>query len=179
MLTVVAAHVIDTIATIVEPIGTASAVLTTQLPDLQLAPSGRPVHTQSPDHIVVSGTTHSGALISVTALWGKAADARTTVEIDGTRGTLRLRTALPLQLDAIEAWLASDGQAELSSLPSPATPSWARGLSPAALNVALAWRAFGQHTAGAVPFADADDALRLHRFLDHLSGTTGTRTPLM
>lgn len=160
------------IASIAGPVISASGLLATQLPDLQLLPSGENIGSAAPDHAFITGITRPGVVISVIALSGKAADPRTCIEIEGTQGTMRLRCALPVQLGAIDAELAHGSQAQLKALPAAETPKWAAKLTPAALNVALAYRAFSEPSGdGLLPWADAHAAAGLHRLLDTI-GTT-------
>jgi predicted dehydrogenase len=115
VLTVVAAHLIDVIISLAGPIETAWGLLATQQPRLRLIPGGDIIHATTPDHALITGITESGAVVSLTTLTGKAADARTVIEIEGTHGTLRLSSPLPMQLGPIHAELAT--RKKLSSLP--------------------------------------------------------------
>ena len=177
MRTVVAAHVIDVITGLAGPIATATGLLATQHPSLRLTPSGDTIHATTPDHVLITATTNSGVLVTLTALSGKAADARTVIEIEGTRGTLRLSSPLPVQLGPIHAELATGEHLQLTTLPAPAVPPWAHDLSPAAVNVAYLLRSFTDLAGNPAParmYADARDALALHRLLDNISGTPTT-----
>jgi predicted dehydrogenase len=173
MLTVVAGHLIDVIMSLAGPIETVSGLLATQQPSLRLVPSGDIIHTTAPDHALVTGITESGVLVSLTALSGKAADARTVIEIEGTRGTLRLSSPLPVQLGPIHAELATGEQTQLTPLPVPAAaPPWAGELSHAAANVAYLLRSLTDPNAGTVA-ADEREALALHRLLETIGGRSG------
>ena len=74
-------------------------------------------------------------------------------------------------MGAIGAEFAVGDQVRLEPLPAPEIPDWAAGLTPAALNVALANRAFREPSSGGLPYADVQAGLGLHRLLDMVGAT--------
>ncbi|MFE6778638.1 Gfo/Idh/MocA family protein [Streptomyces sp. NPDC057702] len=184
-LEVAGGHTLDAVRYVLGDIADLSATLSIQSPVHTITETGETVAVTSPDHLLLHATLTSGAVVSAHIHDAKATDARTRLEISGTRGDLAITSAGPagpagLQIGELRLHGPDAAGGAYQELPVPDRYRWAQGVDPAAegFNVAQMYARLARdlHT-GSRDLPDFDTGLALHRLLDtiRLSAATGTR----
>jgi predicted dehydrogenase len=187
-LEVAGGHTLDALQHALSNISDLSATLSVQHPVCTIAETGEVVEATSPDHLLLNATLTNDVVVSAHIHDAKATDARTRLEISGTKGDLAIMSTAaggPAGIQIGELRLlgtdASDGT--WRELPIPSRYRWTSGTSTAAegFNVAQMYARLALDLrTGSRTVPDFDAALQLHRLLDaiRLSAGTGTRQAL-
>lgn len=128
LVTIQTAHTLDYMTSLLGPLDSLSALLTTQYPDLQVGEQRTPHHRTVADHVLVQARGQDGRAVSVEVAGGRpAGDTPFRVDIVGERGTLGVRGGAARGFQAGRLTLLRDHQphevdlGELAPLDEPVT----------------------------------------------------------
>jgi predicted dehydrogenase len=187
-LEVAGGHTLDALHHLLGSISDLSATLSIQHPVSTIAETGEVVEATSPDHLLLNATLVSGAVVSAHIHDAKRTDARTRLEISGTKADLAIVSTAAagpagIQIGELRLLGTDASDATWRELPIPSQYRWTSGIDPAAegFNVAQMYAQLAldlRNGSRSVP--DFDAGLQLHRLLDaiRLSADTGTRQSL-
>ncbi|CAL2071467.1 Oxidoreductase [Streptomyces murinus] len=185
-LEVAGGHTLDVLEQLLGPVVQLSGALATRRSDFVLAETGAPFQATAADNVLVQGRLADDTPVSVHLHDGRVTEARTTIEIAGTEGTLTLETTgagagAGIQISELRltgSTLAEDGTPRVLTVPAGhrQVPDTLPELG--VLNVAQTYARLAEDIRqGTHTVADFDAALRLHRLLDGVraSDESGTR----
>lgn len=195
LLEVAGGHTLDALQYVLGDFGELSADLSVRTPVHTVAGTGTTVEVTSPDHLLLNGTladgavaggaVAGGAVVSAHIHGAKVSEARTRLEISGTRGDLALVTVGPysaagIQIGELRLLGGHTVDGAQRELPVPRRHRRADGIPLGAegYNVAQTYaRLASDLRTGARTTPGFDEGVRLHRLLDviRLSAGTGTR----
>ncbi|MCP2165217.1 Gfo/Idh/MocA family protein [Goodfellowiella coeruleoviolacea] len=187
LLEVLGGHALDALEHLLGDIADLSATLSVQHPHHTVTETGQAIAVTSPDHLLLTATLASGAVVTAHIHDGEAAAPRTRLEIAGTKGDLAIVSAPAQSPDALQFQI---GELRLRTthgttgtwreVPLPDQHTLPAEIEPQARNVAALYAQFATdlHT-GSHHTPDFATGVRLHRLLDAIraSATTGTRQP--
>ncbi|MFI9722884.1 Gfo/Idh/MocA family protein [Streptomyces sp. NPDC052396] len=187
-LEVAGGHTLDALQHVLGNVSDLSATLSVQHPVCTIAETGEVVEATSPDHLLLNATLTDGAVVSAHIHDTKGTDARTRLEISGTKGDLAITSTAAggpagIQIGELRLLGTDVSDGTWRELPIPSRYHLTSGIGPAAegVNVAQMYArlALDLHT-GSRSVPDFEAGLRLHRLLDviRLSASTGTRQTL-
>jgi predicted dehydrogenase len=188
-LEVAGGHTLDTLEYLLGDIADLSANMSVQRPVYTVAETGEAIETTSPDHLLLNATLTGGAAVSAHIHDAKVTDARTRLEIAGTKGDLAIVSAGPggpagIQIGELRLLGPHPQNGSWQDLPIPDRHRWAPDAASSfeVFNVAQLYARFAEDLrTGTRSTPDFEAGLRLHRLLDAIrrSAETGTRqTPL-
>ncbi|MBF6053978.1 oxidoreductase [Streptomyces eurocidicus] len=185
LLEVAGGHTLDALQYILGDFGELSADLSVRTPVRTVAGTAASVEVTSPDHLLLNGTLADGAVVSAHIHGAKVSEARTRLEISGTRGDLALVTVGPhsaagIQIGELRLLGSHTVDGAHRELPVPRRHRRVDGIPLGAEghNVAQTYaRLASDLRTGARTTPGFDEGVRLHRLLDaiRLSAGTGTR----
>ena len=172
LLTVYGGHFADLLFRTVGPPSRVSAIMQNQFPVSTIVETGEQVPSRAPHAVMAMGELQRGGLFSIHL---EAAQPRGTglqLDITGTEGVLRLhnpRAYRSTQDGTVHGILGH--ATSFASVPVPA--SYRRlddsGLDASARDVAYLYDAYAHDVAaGTTTVTDFEDAVRLHRLIDHM-----------
>ncbi|WP_438015379.1 Gfo/Idh/MocA family oxidoreductase [Sorangium sp. So ce315] len=175
VLTIFAAHFLDTVLPAVGELESLSSVVARQLDETTLIETGEVLPVTAPDQTLISGTLANGAVLSAHFETGKRNGPIMSCTFTGTEGDLVLSHDLSL------SGARGDGQ-PLEPIPTPEHLSWTprAGLSDDAHQMAHVYVAFAKDIAEGTSVAPTfRDALKLHRLVDTIAeaSASGRRLP--
>uniref|UniRef100_A0AAU2VN89 Gfo/Idh/MocA family oxidoreductase n=1 Tax=Streptomyces sp. NBC_00008 TaxID=2903610 RepID=A0AAU2VN89_9ACTN len=188
LLEIAGGHTLDALRYVLGDFRDLSASLSVQHPRYTVAETGETVEATGPDHLLLNATLGGGAVVSAHIHDAKVTDARTRLEISGTRGDLVITSteaggAAGIQIDELRLLGTPAPGGTLQELPIPGRYRWASGTRPDAegFNVAQMYARLALDLrTGSRDSPDFDAGLRAHRLLDviRLSAATGARQSL-
>ncbi|WP_437573475.1 Gfo/Idh/MocA family protein [Sorangium sp. So ce887] len=175
VLTIVAAHLLDTVVSAVGELESLSSLVTRQFDVTTVIETGEVVPVTAPDQALISGTLVGGAVLSAHFETAKRNGPVVNCTFTGTEGDLVLSHDLSL------SGARGDGQ-PLQPLPTPERLSWIprSALSDDAVQIAHVYAAFARDLAEGTSLAPTfRDALKLHRLVDTIAeaSAAGRRLP--
>ncbi|WP_437806403.1 Gfo/Idh/MocA family protein [Sorangium sp. So ce1078] len=175
VLTIVAAHLLDTVLSAVGELESLSSLVTRQFDEATVIETGEVVPVTAPDQALISGTLVGGAVLSAHFETGKRNGPVLSCTFTGTESDLVLSHDLSL------SGARGDGQ-PLQPLPAPEGLSWVprADLSDDAYQIAHVYAAFARDIAEGTSIAPTfRDALKLHRLVDTIAeaSAAGRRVP--
>ncbi|QXE33858.1 Gfo/Idh/MocA family oxidoreductase [Streptomyces sp. GMY02] len=169
-------HILDVVRFLIGPITVRPALTAIAFPQHTIAETGQIVDATSPDQVVITGTSASGATVAASVHGNAAGPSRARIEISGTDGELIIETAptdsptgASLQINPLRMRAIRSGDTAWHDAALPAwhgRPEWA-GLPNAALNVARLYQQFAEDlSTGSRVVPDFRAAVEVHRLLD-------------
>lgn len=167
-LTIAGGHSLDMLAWCLGPFAEVAAAVTTQAPEWPLQEGGT-VAVTAPDHVAVTGTLASGALVSAIVASVPWHGSGFRLEVYGTEGTLVATSDTQVQFVGCRLQGARRDQSQLADVEAPASLRWVPAEVPAgaAVNVAQMLRRFAEGIRGGTqPGPTFADAVRSHRLIE-------------
>ena len=172
MLTIPFGHLLDALQQLFGPLHDRRSLLAVRQPQTLLRDTGEPIEVSAPDQVCVSGLCDRGVVANLHYRTGFRSGTRLHWEINGTEGTLMMRSDCGhFQFGRIELE-ASFGIEPPASLPIPAS-YWplTSDRESLAYNVALAYAAIRRDLQdGTCTAPNVTDAIALHRTLASIQG---------
>ncbi|WP_437499519.1 Gfo/Idh/MocA family protein [Sorangium sp. So ce1099] len=165
VLTIFAAHFLDTVLAAVGEFESLSSVVARQLDEMTLIETGEVLPVTAPDQTLISGTLANGAVLSAHFETGKRNGPVMSCTLTGTEGDLVLSHDLSI------SGARGDGQ-PLQPIPTPEHLPWTprSSLSDDAHQIAHVYAAFAKDLAEGTSLAPTfRDALKLHRLVDTIA----------
>ncbi|MCD9143004.1 Gfo/Idh/MocA family protein [Streptomyces albireticuli] len=182
ILEVAGGHTLDALQYVLGDFAELSAGLSVRTPVRTVAETGAAVEVTSPDHLLLNGTLADGAVVSAHIHGAKVSEARTRVEISGTRGDLALVSAGPngaagIQIGELRLLGSHVVDSAQREMPVPRRHRWAAGMPLGAegFNVAQMYgRIASDLRTGARTTPGFEEGVRVHRLLDAIRVSAGT-----
>ncbi|AUX44355.1 oxidoreductase [Sorangium cellulosum] len=165
VLTIFAAHFLDTVFAVVGEPESLSSIVTRQFDQTTLIETGEVLPVTAPDQALIAGTLANGAVLSAHFEAGKRNGPVVSCTLTGTEGDIVLSQDMSL------SGARGDGQ-PLQPIPTPEHLSWLprSGLSDDAFQIAHVYAAFAKDLAEGTSVAPTfRDALKLHRLVDTIA----------
>ncbi|WP_437618847.1 Gfo/Idh/MocA family protein [Sorangium sp. So ce1151] len=165
VLTIFAAHFLDTVLAAVGELESLSSVVARQLDEMTVIETGEVLPVTAPDQTLISGTLANGAVLSAHFETGKRNGPVMSCTLTGTEGDLVLSHDLSI------SGARGDGQ-PLQPIPTPEHLLWTprSSLPDDAHQIAHVYAAFAKDLAEGTSLAPTfRDALKLHRLVDTIA----------
>lgn len=181
-LTVPAGHTLDTLCHMLGPLAEVSGIVTTQTRRCEIVGTGETVDVTAPDQVLVAGRLAGGAVLSVHVKADMANPTGVLLQVNGTRGDIRLSTRPPvgpapvgLQRADLVVEIAEGRRKEYREVPVPPVagidavpPGPPAYTAPLYLRLAAAIRGEGP------VHPDFADAVQTHRLLEAVQAASDT-----
>jgi predicted dehydrogenase len=173
-MTIVGGHTLDAVEYCFGALVDVSAMVGVQVPQWHLADTGAIVDVDAPDTILLNGTLAAGGVVSYLATSVPHHGSGWRMEAYGTEGTLIASSAGLPQITPV-ALMGAQGDEPLAPV---TVPEADRGAVPdgPGRNIARSYRRMADAIrTGAAAAPDFDRAVRVHRLLDALQGSSDQR----
>lgn len=175
MLTIAAAHMLDTLSVLFGALERPKATLAVQRPRIRLRDSEQTIHVTAPDQVCVSGRLGSGAVAALHYRASVRCGTHFRWEINGTSGDILVQApSAHLQFGRLSIQGCATGSRSLAPLDIPEA-YWplASERSSLAYNVALVYECIaGDLRTGSRTAPTIEDALKLHRTVDAIEAAS-------
>lgn len=177
LLSIIGGHSIDALCFCLGEFRELSATLATQRKQSTVIETGESIEMTAHDQILVNGTLKNGAVVSIHIRGGMSRANNSSLEINGTKGDLRMTSSGPLQIAELTLQGAQGHDAPWADIPVPESYRWVPAAVPPGppFNVAQLYSTLAANIRdGNPPSPGFDAAVIRHRLLDVIEKASDT-----
>ena len=177
LLSIIGGHSIDALCFCLGEFRELSATVATQRKQSALIETGESLEMTAADQVLINGTLKNGAVVSIHIRGGMSRANYSSLEINGTKGDLRVTSSGPLQIAELTLQGAQGHEAPWADLPVPEYYRWVPASVPPGppLNVAQLYSRLAANIRDGNPSGpDFDAAVIRHRLLDAIQTASDT-----